>query len=435
MRRGIAATALVAALAVSMAACSSGGSGKSDSGKSGTGKAAADPAGVSGTVTYWDTSDATKEAPAYKELIAKFEQQYPKIKVNYQNIPFADIEQKFKATAQSGKGAPDVMRADVGLIPEYASLSYLAPLDGTAALTKTEDFLPGPLHTTQYNSKSYGVPSVTDTLGLLYNKDLFKKAGIAAPPKTWDEFKQDSAQIKEKTGAYGTYMNPDAYFLLPFLFGEGADMADADAKKITINSPEAVKALATAKDVYTSSSMKIDFASAYDNMQKAFTTGKVAMLIQGPWSTADDYAGAAFKDKDNLGYAPVPAGSTGTAAAPTGGHDLVVYAGSKNLDASYLFTQFMTSTDSQAYIAVKNGTLPTRDSAYTAEVKANASIAGFQGILQTARPRVALPQVGSLFTPLQQSYVKILQGSATPQQGADEAAKEFKKLLPDFSTN
>ncbi|AXI76711.1 extracellular solute-binding protein [Peterkaempfera bronchialis] len=433
MRRGMAATALVAALAVSMAACGSDGGGSS-SGKSDS-KAAADPASVSGTVTYWDTSDATKEAPAYKELIAQFEQKYPKIKVNYQNIPFGDIEQKFKATAQSGKGAPDVMRADVGLIPEYASLMYLAPLDGTAALATTEDFLAGPMDTTKYNGKTYGVPSVTDTLGLLYNKDLFKKAGIAAPPKTWDEFKKDSAVIKEKTGAYGTYMNPDAYFLLPFLFGEGADMADAQAKKITINSPEAVKALTVAKDIYTSSSMKVDFASAYDNMQKAFTTGKVAMLIQGPWSTGDDYAGAAFKDKDNLGYAPVPAGSTGKAEAPTGGHDLVVYAGSKSLDASYLFTQFMTSAESQASIAVKTGTLPTRTSAYTDEVKANPSIAGFQSILDTARPRVALPQVGSLFTPLQQSYVKILQGSATPQQGADEAAKEFKKLLPDFSTN
>ncbi len=59
---------------------------------------------------------------------------------------------------------------------EYASLGYIAPLDGTSALKDTSDFNSGPLNTTKYNGKTYGVPSVTDTLGLLYNKDLLKKA-------------------------------------------------------------------------------------------------------------------------------------------------------------------------------------------------------------------------------------------------------------------
>jgi arabinogalactan oligomer/maltooligosaccharide transport system substrate-binding protein len=93
----------------------------------------------------------------------------------------------------------------------------------------------------------------------------------------------------------------------------------------------------------------------------------------------------------------------------------------------------MTSTSSQITIAEKTGTLPTRKSAYTAEVTKNPMIAGFQPIMAYARPRVALPQVGSLFTPLAQNYVKILQGSVSPQAGADAAAKQFKQLLPGFS--
>jgi arabinogalactan oligomer/maltooligosaccharide transport system substrate-binding protein len=345
------------------------------------------------------------------------------------------VEQKFKAAAQSGKGAPDVIRADVGLIPEYASLHYIAPLDGTTALQDSQDFVAGPLETTKYEGKTYAVPSVTDTLGLLYNKDIFARAGIAKPPATWDELIAVSKTIKEKVpGVAGTYVNPDSYFLFPLLFGEGADLADPAGKKITINSPEAVKAVTKAKEVYDTSSLKVDFASAYDNMQTSFKTGKVAMLIQGPWSVSDDLSGSAFKGKEsNLGYAPVPAGSTGKALAPTGGHDLAVYQGSKNLDAAYLFTQFMTSSASQQQIALKNGTLPTRTSAYTAEVLKDPEIAGFKPIMDTARPRVALPQVGSLFTPLQQQYIKILQGQTSVQSGLDAAAKEFGKLLPGFS--
>jgi arabinogalactan oligomer/maltooligosaccharide transport system substrate-binding protein len=170
-------------------------------------------------------------------------------------------------------------------------------------------------------------------------------------------------------------------------------------------------------------------------MQTAFKSGKVAMLIQGPWSVSEDLEGKSFKgDEANLGYAPVPAGTGGKAQAPTGGHNLAVYQGSKNLDAGYLFTQFMTSTDSQVAIAKGTGTLPTRKSAYTSEVTSNSKIAGFKPILeQTARPRVALPQVGSLFTPLAQNYVKILQGDSSVKDGLDATAKEFQKLLPGYS--
>ncbi|MFC9929833.1 extracellular solute-binding protein [Streptomyces sp. NPDC127190] len=427
MRRGISIAAAVTVIALSATAC--GGSGDSAAGKP------KDPKDVSGTITYWDTSDAATEAPTYKALIKKFEATYPKIKVNYQSIPFTDVEQKFKSAAKSGKGAPDVVRTDVGLMAEYASLGYIAPLDGTAALKDTSDFNTGPMNTAKYNGKTYGVPSVTDTLGLLYNKDLLKKAGIAKPPATWDEFIADAKTIKKKTGAYGTYVNPDSYFLLPLLYSNGADMADTSAKKITISDDKAVTALTTAKKIYDEASMKVDFANAYQNMQTAFKNGKVAMLVQGPWSVSDDVTGSAFKGKeDNLGFAPVPAGAGGTAQAPTGGHDLAVYQGSSNLDASYLFTQFMTSTESQIAIAKGTGTLPTRKSAYTSDVTANAKIAGFKPILEkTARPRVALPQVGSLFTPLAQNYVKILQGDESVKSGLDATAKQFQQLLPGYS--
>lgn len=428
MRRGISVAAALTALALTATACG----GDDDDSSNGKAKSAKD---VSGSITYWDTSDATTEEPVYRKLIDEFEDKYPKIKVHYENVEFASVEQKFKSAAKTGKGAPDVMRADVGLIPEYASLHYIAPLDGTLALKGgTDDFTKGPLNTTKYQGRTYGVPSVTDTLGILYNKKLFKRAGIKKAPATWDEFIATAKTIKKRTGVEGTYLNPDSYFLLPFLYGEGTDLADTGSKKITINSPQAVKAVKTAKKVYDEASMKVDFANSYDNMQTAFKNGEVAMVVQGPWSVTDDLSGKAFKgNEDNLGYAPVPAGSTGKAQAPTGGHDLVVYQGSKNLDAGYLFTQFMTSSASQQKIAKETATLPTRDSAFTDEVTEDARIKGFHPIMKTARPRVALPQVGSLFTPLVRQYIKILQGQVSVEDGLDAAAEDFKDLLPGYS--
>lgn len=119
MRRGISIAAAVTVIALTATAC-----GGSDGNSSSKPKAAGD---ISGTITYWDTSDAATEAPTYKALIKKFEAKYPKIKVNYQSVPFSDVEQKFKSAAKSGKGAPDVVRTDVGLMAEYASLGYIAP--------------------------------------------------------------------------------------------------------------------------------------------------------------------------------------------------------------------------------------------------------------------------------------------------------------------
>src|SRR5712672_167607 len=97
-RRLTVAAALAAAVALAATGCSSGGSKAPSS----------DPSSVSGTVTWWDTSDATNEAPNYKTLIDKFQTKYPKIKVNYVNVAFSEAETKFKTAAQSGSGAPDV---------------------------------------------------------------------------------------------------------------------------------------------------------------------------------------------------------------------------------------------------------------------------------------------------------------------------------------
>lgn len=426
MRRGIAAIAVTAGLALAVTAC--GGSDTTP--QTGT---PADPASVSGTVTWWDTSDATTEASTFKALIADFEAKYPKIKVNYVNVPFSDAQQKFKTAAQGGNGAPDVLRSDVGWTPGFAEQGYLLPLDGTPALEGEDDFLPGPVATTRYNGKTYGAPQVTDTLGLLYNKALFTKAGITEAPRTWAELKEAGLTLKSKAGVDGVYLNPDAYFLHPFLYGEGANMVDVEGKKIIVNSPEAVKAVDIAKDLVASgAAAKPAYTDGYANMQAAFKDGKVAMIINGPWAASDIFSGAAFTDKANLGIAAVPAGSTGKPGAPVGGHNLVVYAGTKNPDASQLFVRFMTSPASEATVATKLGILPARASAYTDAVTSNPVISAFQPVMDTAQPRLAIPQASDLLTPLSQQYIKILQGGGT-QDGLDNAATEFATLLPGYA--
>ncbi|MFJ9741414.1 extracellular solute-binding protein [Streptomyces sp. NPDC101166] len=421
MRRGIAASALVASLALAATAC-----GGSDSG---------DSAGGPVTITWWDTSNATNEAPTYQALVKEFEAANKDIKVKYVNVPFDQAQNKFD-TAAGSKGAPDVLRSEVGWTPAFAKKGFFLPLDGTEALADQAKFKPNLIEQAQYEGKTYGVPIVTDTLALVYNKQLFAKAGLAAAPKTWDELKTAAATIKDKTGVDGYWGSTQAYYAQSFLHGEGTDTVDADAKKITVNSAAAKKAYGTWLGLFDGKGLhKADTtADAYAHIQDAFVNGKVAAIVQGPWEITNFYKGSAFKDKANLGIATVPAGSTGKAGAPTGGHNLSVYAGSDaaHQKAALKFLQFMTSAKSQATVSQKNSTLPTRDDAYTDQVKADPGIAGYGAVLSAAQPRPALPEYSSLWGPLDSELPKIAGGKEGLDEGLGNAETAIAKLVPDF---
>ncbi|WLW55601.1 extracellular solute-binding protein [Streptomyces sp. YU58] len=421
MRRGIAATALVASLALAATAC-----GSSDSGDSADGPV---------TLTWWDTSNATNEAPTYQALIKEFEAANKDVKVKYVNVPFDQAQNKFD-TAAGSKGAPDILRSEVGWTPAFAKKGFFLPLDGTEALADQSKFQPNLIEQAKYEGKTYGVPFTTDTLAFVYNKALFQKAGVEAP-KTWDDLKKAAATVKDKTGVDGYWGSTQAYYAQAFLYGEGTDTVDAEAKKVTVDSAAAKKGYGTWLSLFSGKGLhKADTtADAYAHIQEAFVSGKVASIIQGPWEITNFYKGTAFKDRNNLGIATVPAGSTGKAGAPTGGHNLSVYAGSDSAHqkAALKFVNFMTSAKSQTQIALKNSTLPTRDDAYTAEVKADPGIAGFQTVLPAAQPRPALPEYSSLWGPLDSELPQIAGGKESLDEGLGKAKTAIAKLVPDFS--
>ncbi|MEW1724355.1 extracellular solute-binding protein [Streptomyces sp. NPDC093109] len=420
MRRGITATALAAILALAATACGSDGDSGSAGGKGGE---------LSGTVTWWDTSTVGSEDKVFRKLAEGFTAQHPKVKVNYVNVPFGDAQNKFKNAAQSGSGAPDVIRSEVAWTPEFADLGYLAPLDGTPALKDEKDFLPQAAASTRYDDKTYAAPQVIDSMGIFYNKKIFKEAGVEVPG-TVDELKSVSKKIKSRTGKTGLYLRgDDAYWFLSFLYGEGGNLVDAKSKTVTVDDPAGVKAMTVVKDLVDSGAAKTDATDGWENMQASFKDGDVAMIINGPWAVADTYGGAQFKDKANLGIAPVPAGSAGQ-GAPQGGHNLAVYAGSKNLDASYAFTAYMTSAESQAKVAEELSLLPTRTSVYARpEVAKNEIVGFFKPVVDKAIERPWIPETGSLFAPLVTEYTKVLTGQTTPEKGVESTGDAYRKLL------
>ncbi|MEU0298507.1 extracellular solute-binding protein [Streptomyces sp. NPDC006175] len=419
MRRGITATALVATLALAATAC---GSDEESGGSKSSGE-------LSGTVTWWDTSNVGSEDKVFKKIAEGFEKKHPKVDVKYVNVPFGEAQNKFKNAAQAGSGAPDVIRSEVAWTPEFADLGYLAPLDGTAALKDEGDFLKQAAASTEYKGKTYAVPQVIDSMGIFYNKKMFKDAGVEPPAKISD-LKSIAKKIKDKTGKTGLYLRgDDSYYFLSFLYGEGGDLVDADSKTVTVDNAEGVKAFGVVKDLVDSGAAKTDATDGWENMMSSFKNGDVAMMINGPWAVADTLTGKEFTDKANLGISTVPAGSAAQ-GAPQGGHNLGVYAGSKNLDASYAFVEYMTSVESQAQTAGELNLLPTRTSAYAKKEAVDSEIVQFfKPVVETAVERPWIPETGSLFAPLNVEYTKVLTGQTTPEKAAKATGDSYRKLL------
>ena len=396
------------------------------------------PTDISATLTYWDTSNADTEVPVFKQLVSQFNQTYPNVKIDYQVVPFEDAQNKFLAAAQAGKGMPDVLRSEVAWTSQFAARGYLLDLTDSPLAADKGDYLDTPLSSNLYNGKLYGVPQVTDTLALYYNKKLFAQAGIDSPPTTWDEVEADAKLLKSKAHVDGIALNPQGYFLLPFIYGEGGDMVDTDSKTIELTSDADVQGVSTAqKLIKDGAAPKPPATDGYAAAMDAFLGNQVGMVLNGPWEIGNISGNKKFGGIDNLGIAPVPAGSA-QAGAPVGGHNYVITSAvtdSNKQLAAAAFISFMNSPKSQAFLADKLGLLPTRQSAYDEQsVKDNKVITAFKPALDAAHPRPWIPEGGQFFAPLDIMAVSVLVQGADPASALDKAAQAYKdEIVPDYS--
>ncbi|NJP68736.1 extracellular solute-binding protein [Streptomyces spiramenti] len=412
MRRSIGTTAAIAALALTATACGSDGD---DAGSGGDGKV---------TVTYWDTSNET-EAKVFRAVAEEFAEGRDDVEVDYVNIGWDGAQDRFKNAAPTGE-APHVMRTEVAWVSDFASLDYLAPLDGTPAVENQDDYLEQAWASTQYDGTTYAVPQVIDTLALFYNEQLLDEAGVDVPESLTDI--QDSVDAFEGLEAPFYLRGDDAYWFLPYLYGEGGDLVDADSETVTVDDAAGVAAFQAVQDLLDSGAAITDTTDGWESMMSSFGNGDVAMMINGPWAINDarDAIGA-----ENLGVAPVPAGSAGQ-GSPQGGWNYGVYAGLGEADmtAAQEFVAYMSSADVQQRITEELSLLPTRSSVYEAEsVAANEMVEFFAPAVEVAHERAWIPQANSLFDPLKEEAEAMLLGRATPEETTAAIADRYRELL------
>ncbi|MFD0476116.1 ABC transporter substrate-binding protein [Nonomuraea thailandensis] len=129
------------------------------------------------TYRLWDE----QQKVGYEKVMAAFEQANPGIDVKIELLPYDQYWTKLTADAVAGT-APDVFWMTPTQFPEYVTKGVLAPVEAgdTARYHQTV------VQSFTYQNKLYGVPKDWGIVGLLYNKDLFAKAGVEMPDKlTW----------------------------------------------------------------------------------------------------------------------------------------------------------------------------------------------------------------------------------------------------------
>ncbi|WP_422935821.1 extracellular solute-binding protein [Sinomonas sp. P47F7] len=428
MKRSLALPAIALAAVAGLAACDVGGTGASQSTPSAQQVAAGTQ--LSGEITFWHAYSAGGgEIDALeKTLIPAFEKLHPGVKVNSVQVPSDQMHQKL-ITATAGGSLPDVFRADIVAVPEFAKLGVLAPLSDT--MPDFQDWAskmyPGPLATNKYQGKYWGLPLDTNTRVVIYNQAALTAQGISAPPKTIDDLK--SLAAKPGSGKYiFAEGGSGGWNLLPFIWSNGGDMTNADVTKASgyLNSPKTVEAIQLLVDLYNNKQLPSNILGGTGTMQTSdgLAKGVYDTIVDGPWT----FPGLTKSYPDfKPATEPMFSGSAGSISV-VGGEDIVMTQQSKNKALAAEFIRYMLSPDAQQAMG-KVGQL----SAESAQATAMASYAPYYqpylDQLKTARPRPATSQwakVDDIFT---KQVQLAFQGKTTVKQALDDAAAQIDPLL------
>ncbi|SFB07699.1 multiple sugar transport system substrate-binding protein [Cohnella sp. OV330] len=298
-------------------------------------------------ISYW-TIDR-HDADYIKQVVDEFNAtNTDNIEVEY--VVKADDYAQALDLAFTAKQAPDVFRAKEGTIQTYYKKGYMAPLDDYMTEEQKKEFQAIP-DLNQFDGKIYSFPNYGSTMRLVYNKDLFAKAGIANPPTTLAELVEDAKKLTEAgkdIGAYG--------FALPFknagsawnrsarviaeLSGYGGFGFDFKTARYDFSGFKEI-AKAFKQMVDDGSTLPGMEALDIDPLRAQFAEGKIGMYLS--YSSEPGVYKTQFPAKIDWAAAQAPTidGTVKGASGFLGGQWLAINANSEHKDAAWKFVNYM----------------------------------------------------------------------------------------------
>ncbi|WP_240979516.1 extracellular solute-binding protein [Streptomyces sp. HNM0574] len=270
---GLAATGVAAgAVGVTAAGCSGPGS------DSVTLKLVAadygDPSGDNSSQEYWE------------DLVRAFTKKYPDISVDITVHSWNDVDRKVAEMVKDGD-PPDL--AQIGAYANYANEGELYSASDLLSIPVQADFVPGLADAGAVTRVQYGMPFVSSTRLLFFNKTLFTEAGLdpEAPPESWKELKKAASALKSAGVKipYGLPLGPEeapAETLMWMLTGGGGYTDKVG--HYTIDSAANVRTFTFLRDELVGAGLTNPDPGATDRQDlfDAFSRGEVGMLNGHP---------------------------------------------------------------------------------------------------------------------------------------------------------
>ena len=288
-----------------------------------------------------------------KKALPEFEKQTG-LKVQVTQLGEDQLSDQYNVKLNAGSDDIDVMMyrpLQEGKL--FAKNGYLAELDDKVKADKEwdwSDFQKGPVDSTTYEGKVVGVPLITEQEVLYYRKDLLKKSGFNAPPKTLDELKTMATKIQaDNPGVAGfvarTGKSAAVTQFSSFLYSFGGSFMD-DSGKATVNTPEAKQAYAFYGGLLKDQGPKnISTDMSWSEAMAIFTQGKAAFYTEANSLYKNATDPAKSKVAETVGFAPFPAGPAGAKAYNVPSWALGINESSGNQDNAWKFIKWATSKE------------------------------------------------------------------------------------------
>lgn len=336
----------------SLAGCS-GGTSSAQSGAD-TGSSGESATGEEITLSFWTLALTPTFSDYIQGLIDEYEAQNPNIKIDWQDLPWDGIQDKFLAQTAGGN-PPDVINIWSQLALTYGSKGALLDLEANTTEEQKSIYLESAYDSARLGDKVYAFPWYATPNICVYNQALMDQAGITQVPTTYDELMDLAIDFHNKTGAY--LFTPSTVFHM--FYSYGIQMLDDSKTTATFNNAEALQLLEKLKELGDAGAIQTDTGTwdNWDNDRQLYANGKLGMILGGAQTVSRlrDEAGEDIMENTRVAQAVVgPANVSGEAIM-----NLVVSSGSKHPEEAIAFANWITNDANQLEFCKLTSIFPT----------------------------------------------------------------------------
>jgi putative chitobiose transport system substrate-binding protein len=313
-------------------------------------------------VEFWTMQLQPQYTDYFNDLIQRFEQQHPTVKVRWVDVPWAAMQSKI-IIAVAAKTAPDVVNLNPSFAAQLAEKNVWLDLDGKVPTEVQQQYLPNIWKASTLDGKTFGLPWYLTSRIAIYNQNLLKQVGWDSPPATFTELFQLSQALKQKLGKMGffsTLVPEDSGEVLESFVQRGVSLVDAEGKA-AFNTAKGREIFQSWVDLYRNGWVPQEvLTEGHRYAIELYQRGDSAIVTSSP-----EFFKAIAKNAPAIAQVSAPAaqitGETGKKNVAV--MNLVIPKETDQPEAALQFALFVTNNENQLAFAKAANVLPSTQAA------------------------------------------------------------------------